>query len=73
MSEVKFSIVQESCFELTVVVSQQAVKGWAPLSQNLETMETNAIKPEQSRGRGAGDSWQTRFTCVRTGSGVWDL
>lgn len=62
--EVKFSIVKEISFGLTVVSSQQAVKGWASLSQNLETMETNSIKSQESRGRGVGDSWQTSLTCA---------
>lgn len=39
-------------------------KGWAPLWQSLETIETNMIKHTQSRGRGAGDSLQTSFTCA---------
>lgn len=48
-------------FGLTGFVSQQAVKGWATVSQ---TIETNMIKHTQSCGRGAGDSQQTSFTCA---------
>lgn len=63
MRDERFKLVRGKVFHfiLTGFVCQQAVKGWATLSQ---TIETNMIKYTQSCGRGAGDSQQTSFTCA---------
>lgn len=63
MSEVKFSLVKKRSLGLLVI--QEEVKGWALVSQNLETIETNVGE----------DMWliANKFSMCGTGSGVWGL